>query len=288
MRSMTGAVLLLGLAAASAAHAAEPARLWQLGGFENPESALPDLTSGTIYVSNVAGDPTAKDGNGYISKATIDGKLTAAKWVTGLDAPKGMALVGGVLFVADIDQLIEIDTKAGKIAARHPASGAKFLNDVAADAQGRVYVSDMATNTIWRLADGKFESWLQSDSLKNPNGLLVEGDTLIVAAWGKMTDGFATKVPGNLLAVSLADKSIKDLGDGAAVGNLDGIEPLGNGTYVVSDWMSGKVFKIAASGKAEQILALTPGAADLGYSPGDKTMFLPMMKDNTLDAYRIE
>ena len=98
---------------------------------------------GIAYVSNVAGKPTDKDGNGFISKISLkDGKVVTLEWATGLDAPKGLALVGDTLYAADIDKLAEINTKTGKIVALHDAPGATFLNDVAADGKGNVYVSD--------------------------------------------------------------------------------------------------------------------------------------------------
>ena len=216
-----------------------------------------------------------------------DGKLITLKWIEGLDAPKGMALHGDKLFVSDIDQLVEIDTKAGKIANRYPGAGGKFFNDLAVDKDGRIYVSDMAANKIWRLDGGKFEVWLDSADLKSPNGLLVQGDQLIVAAWGVMTDGFATKVPGHLLTVSLADKSIKNHGEGMPIGNLDGLEPLGDSKFLVSDWMVGKVYRVGPKGKATELLSLSQGTADLGYVAATKTMYLPMMKDGKVIGYKM-
>ena len=215
----SGLALLGVVSTASAA----PALLWEVTGLANPESALPDLKAGVIYVSNVNGAPDKKDGNGFISKISLDGKTIDLKWSAGLNAPKGLALSGGKLYAADIDELVEIDTKDGKITNRFPAKDAKFLNDAAADATGNVYVSDMVTNTIWKLSGGTFESWLHDDKLENPNGLLVEGTDLRVAAWGVMTDGFATKVPGHLISVTLDGKAISAIGDGTVtVSWLDG------------------------------------------------------------------
>lgn len=280
------AILLLGACDGSPG-AKAPERLWETSGFKGPESALFDSSAGVVYVSNVNGEPTGKDGNGFISKVAPDGKIVVLEWVSGLDAPKGLAQAGGKLYVSDIDQLVEIDVATGSIGNRYAAAGAKFLNDVAADAAGNVYVSDMATDTIWRLSGGKFEVWLQDNKLQNPNGLLVEDDRLIVGAWGVMTDGFATKVPGHLLTVSLADKSIAPLGDGTPVGNLDGVEPLGAGVYLVTDWMAGKVLRIDSSGKSQTLLELEQGAADLGFDPKSRTAFIPQMMKGVLYGYRI-
>ncbi len=167
-----------------------------------PKSALPDPTGTFAYVSNINGNPTDKDGNGFIAKVSLkDGKIIAPKWATGLDAPKGLALSDGQLFVSDIDRLVEIDTATGEIVASYKAPGAKFLNDVAADDRGHVYVSDCGTSTIWRLTDDRLEKWLDGPELKYPNGLLVQGDKLIVAAWGPTGQGRharARQPPGDL------------------------------------------------------------------------------------------
>ncbi len=273
-------------AACGEAPPAIPPALWETKGLEAPESALPDAAARVVYVSNVNGTPTDKDGNGYISKVGFDGKVIEQKWATGMDAPKGLALAQGKLYASDIDKLAEIDPASGKVVNKYEAPGAGFLNDVAADAAGNVYVSDMATNTIWRLSGGKFEVWLKSDALEHPNGLLVEGDKLIVASWGPMTD--MTTIAGRLLAVSLADKSVKPVGSGKPVGHLDGIEPLSATSYIVTDWVAGKVFEIARSGEARALMTLTQGTADLAFDPATRIAYIPRMKDGLLAAYKIE
>jgi hypothetical protein len=272
----------------TAASGAALTQLWEVDGLSTPESALPDKVANIIYVSNVAGTPMDKDGNGFISKVTLDGKIDTLKWVKGLNAPKGLAQAKGKLFAADIDQLVEIDIAKGEVTARYDAAGAKFLNDAAADSEGRIYVSDMLTNTIWRLDGTTFEKWVEGPGLLSPNGLLVEGDKLLVGAWGVMTDGFATKVPGHMVQVSLADKKISPLGDASPVGNLDGVEPEGTGTYLVSDWMAGKLYRIDASGKSETLLQdLGQGSADIGYDAANKTLYFPLMNQNKLRAYKV-
>ena len=280
--------VIVPLAACDNASDAEPDQVWELAGFEAPESALPVKAENLIYVSNVNGNPTDKDGNGYISKVSLDGKMVAQKWVTGLDAPKGLALAGDKLYAADVDKLVEIDTKTGAIVTRFEAKDAKFLNDVAADTMGNVYVSDMATNTIWRLSGNKLEVWLKDDALISPNGLLVDGNNLIVASWGVMTDGFATKIPGHVLEVSLSEKKIRDLGIGKPVGNLDGIEALDKNSFIVTDWIAGMLFKISRDGEAKVLMPLAPGSADLGYIAADNLAIIPMMKDNKLIALKVE
>ncbi len=145
-----------------------------------------------------------KDGNGFISKLGPDGKVVQLEWVTGLDSPTGLALANGKLYAADINRLVEIDVAKGEIARRHEAPGAKFLNDLTADKSGRVYASDMVTNSIWVLEDGKLSLLLQGEALDNPNGPLAEDGRIVVSAWGKMARDFSTKVPGHAPAIARA------------------------------------------------------------------------------------
>jgi DNA-binding beta-propeller fold protein YncE len=281
-------VAALALAGGLAAAHAEPTVVWEASGFKTPESVLPVPAEGVAYVANVAGKPTDKDGNGFISKISLaDGKVIAADWIKGLHGPKGMALADGKLYVADIDKLVEIDPKAGKVVTKYEAPGAVFLNDVTTDGQGNVYVSDSSTSAIWRLAAGKLDKWLEGPELKFPNGLKVDGDKLIVAAWGPPGTSAPKSEPANLLQITLADKKVSNLGDGTPVGNLDGIEPDGD-DFIVSDWVAGKVFRIARSGKADVLLTLTQGTADIGYVPSEKLLIVPLMMNDKVVAYRLQ
>lgn len=267
---------------------AEPVKIWEATGFMGPESAIHDGGRSVLYVSNVNGDPNDKDGNGYISKIGIDGTVLESNWVTGLNGPKGMALYMDRLYVSDIDRLVEIDASTGKVVADYAAPNSKFLNDVVADKSGRIYVSDMMDDAIYRLDQGKFSIWVKDAALENPNGLHIVGDQLLVAAWGVMTDGFATKTPGHLKSISLSTKAIASLGSGASVGNLDGLEADGRGNYLVTDWMAGGLYRIAPSGKADLLLDLNQGSADLEFIGGQGLAIVPMMMDGKVTAYKID
>jgi hypothetical protein len=281
------AASLAALASASAAMA-EPKQLWELTGLKTPESVVADLTSGVIYVSNISGEVTAKDGDGFISQVSLDGRMIKADWVTGLDAPKGLALRKGKLYVADLENLVEIDVKDGKILNKYPFKDAKFTNDVAVSSDDQVFVSDTGANTIWRLADGKFEVWLQDDKLQGPNGLLVQGDQLIVASFGKM-GASGPEGTGPLLSVSLADKAIKPFADGKLLGNLDGIEALDATHFLLTDWVAGGLYTIdAETGKMDKLLTLPQGSADIAYIPASKTVLIPQMKEGKLLAYKLD
>lgn len=262
------------------------APLWEVTGLKNPESVIYDAQRDVLYVSNVDGNPPDQDGKGSIARVSADGKMLEPEWIGGLNAPKGMALRGAILYVADINTLVEIDTKKGRVTKKYPAAQAKFLNDVTIDRHGDVYVSDMLDNAIYRLADGAFELWLKDDALQFPNGLHAEQERLVVGAWGVMTEGFNTKIPGHLKIVSFQDKRVTGLGSGTPAGNLDGVESDGRGAYYVTDWMAGKLLRIRPSGEAELLLDLAQGSADLTYVQNKHLLLIPMMSDNKLLAFK--
>lgn len=279
---------LLG-AASGAALAAEPEKVWEASGFEAPESALYDAERGVIYVSNVAGEPNAKDGRGFISTLSPEGEVQEMEWATGMDGPKGLALADGLLYVADIDTVVAIGVEDGKVQDSWAIEGAMFLNDVTADDQGRVFVSDMLDGAIYKIENGEVEQWLKGGGLDNPNGLLATEDGLVVASWGVMTgEGFNTDPAGHLKMVGYEDKSVSSIGAGEPVGNLDGVEPDGEGGYYVTDWVDGALYHFDAEGNHEQLLDLDQGSADIGVIPDQNLVLVPMMMDGTVVAYRVE
>lgn len=255
---------------------------------KQPESAIYDAKRNVLYVSNINGKGTEANNLGFLSQVSLDGKIEQLEWIKGLNAPKGMALRGDKLYVSDIKELVEIDIEKGAISKRYPAAGAVFLNDVAVADDGTVYVSDMMTDTIHRLQNGSLTAWLKSSALQSPNGLHVEGDRMIVGAWGIRSEGFKTQIPGHLRLVSIKDRSIKSLGHGKPVGNLDGVEADGKGNYYVTDWTAGKLFHITPSGDAKILLELEPGSADHEFVAERNLIVIPMMKNNKVMAFTVE
>lgn len=255
--------------------------------FKNPESALYDMERNAIYVSNVDGDPMGKDGHGFISRMTPDGQVTDLEWVTGLNGPKGMAIVGDRLYVADIDTLVEIDIGTGTVSHRYTVPDAQFLNDAAADGAGTVYVSDMMTNRIHRLYNGVFENWIEGSQLENPNGLYAMDNKLLLGTWGVMKGGFATEVPGRIKVIDIATKAVGDFGSDKPIGNMDGIALMADGTILATDWMAGALMTIAPDGTVRQLLDLNQGSADLEYIMSGSIAIVPMMSDGKVVAYQI-
>jgi len=263
--------------------ASQPTPTWQQTGFEQPESALVDPITGKIYISNIAGQPMEQNAQGYISQLNTDGTVQEKYWASGLNAPKGMAIVDNHLLVTDIDRLRVFDLITG-IQTQEFKADAGMLNDIATDTAGNAYISDMLSSQLFLYRDGKLELWLNSEDLQHPNGVFVDGDDLIVATWGHpIAEDFTTTTPGSLIRISLADKSLQPIIGGEQLGNLDGVVKIGD-AFWVSDWINGALYKIA-DGRAEKITQYPIGLADINIGGG--LLFLPLMLDGEVLALDI-
>lgn len=261
-------------------------------GLMHPESVLYSHKHKMIFVSNVAsGNPLEVKRVSYISKISPDGKIVKSKWVEGLRAPKGMAIVGDDLYVSDVNDIVKIDIKNGKIIYRINVKGSKFLNDVAVDKNGNVYVSDMLANKIHIVKKNKESVWLENGPLMGPNGLYVgSADHLLVANWGWTIDAktFATKTMGQIIALSLDEKPKLLSTSEEPTGNLDGIDFDNNGYLWVSDWVNGNVFKVTKSGKSEKVYNFGTGTADISFAKELKLLLIPQMNENKIIAVELD
>lgn len=256
-----------------------------------PEAAYWHPQSRTWVVSNLGGGLSlARDGVGWLTRYSEDGRLINPRWIEGLDAPTGIASVGNLIYVADRGGIHEIDAQSAKILRTIPIPGSRFLNDVAAAPDGALYVSDFEANRIYRLGqDRQPEVWLEGERLQNPNGLIVAGPHLIIATWGPMTDPktFAVKHPGTVLQVDRKTKQLTALGRGEQIASFDGIVQVGDDFYA-TDWPAGRLLRITKSGEVREVLSGFSQLADLGYNPTSKTLALPVMSDNRLILLNLE
>ena len=255
---------------------------------KQPESVVYDIMRRSIYVSNINGEPSVADGNGFISLIANDGKIEKLKWIDGLNAPKGMAMLGKKLFVTDINELLVIDVETAKISKRFKADDKSFLNDVAVTSSGVIYVTDTVNNRIYRLYQGKLEMWLEDPKLENPNGLYIDNKYIIVGSWGTPTDGWRTDIPGHIVLISPEDKHIKDFADGSPIGNLDGLARYDSNSFLVTDWMQGELKLVKSDGQVVTLLELGQGSADILYQRSRNLLLIPQMSKGNLVAYTLK
>lgn len=260
-------------------------------GIATPESVLYDAETDTYLVSNINGAPLDKDNNGYITELSPDGKAVNAKLIEGgknkvtLNAPKGSALVAGVLYVADIDTVRMFDRKTGAPKGEIPLKGATFANDVAAGPDGNIYVSDSGlnpkfestgTDAIWVFKPGKKPSakaFLKSKDLHGPNGLLVTKDAVHVVTFGA----------NELQTYDLKGKKVGEFTK-LPNGGLDGLVMVGD-ELLVSSWGAKTIYRGKLGGEFKQAFTDVDGPADFGFDSKRNRVLLPRFQAHTVEAW---
>ncbi len=250
-------------------------QLWETDTLlRTPESVLYDAKAGHLYVSNIDGVPNEKDGKGSIAKVGLDGKIINAKWVTGLNAPKGMGMYKNKLYVADLTEVVVIDIDKASIIERIPVEGSVFLNDITIDKKGAVYVSDTRIFKVYRIDKGFVVTLLQN--MQGPNGLLALGDELLILDKGR-------------LVKQLASGTLANITEGMDP-TTDGIEQVQKNEYLVSAW-NGVLYYIYADGNKQILLDTRPqkiNTADIGYDPKNRILYVPTFYGNKVVAYQLK
>ena len=276
--------------------AAPPTPLWSLtGDFQSPESAFYDAATNSVFVSSINGGITERDGNGYISRLTPEGKVVSAKWATGLNGPKGIRGVGRTLWVSDIDEVVSIDIMTGMIGTRVKIEGAMFLNDLATAPDGTVYVSDSFKPAIYMVREGKASVFVEgAETVEQANGLLVDGDRLVLGSVGAGGGGRGGPQGGgrgrggagggNLYAFDLKTKMRTRLTTDS-VGGIDGIEPDGRGGVIVTDVIGRRILHVPMSGQTRVLAQLAGGGADFGFIPKRNIAIVPFLNEHKVEAY---
>jgi len=251
----------------------------KLDGFKTPESVLV-LKDGRLFVSEING--FGKDGDGQISEIGTDGKVKV--FATGLGDPKGLAIIGKDIYVADKTRIIKIKPD-GKwsvfTAAEDFPVKPLFLNDLAADRDGNLYVSETGDlekssgGAIYRInPQGKVTFTLNASDdqrVLGPNGIVVNDDAKSIL----YVDFFS----GVLYSLDINTKKLTQLAEG--FGGGDGLVRTKSGIIYVSDWKNGKVFEVK-HGKTSLIKSGYQSAADIGLSPDEKSLLVPDMKAGEL------
>ena len=249
--------------------------------FQVPESVLYDAARDVLYVSSYNKLGRGKDHAGFISRLTPTGDVTDLKWIEGLDGPCGLGLHEDTLYVTESSgNVVAIDVLAGAIKARYPAPGSSFLNDLVVTPAGQVYVTNGSKKPtgadLYTLRGETCEVWLKGAEMQRANGLLLDGDDLMVGN------------PGRLYRVSLQDGRVSLIAQlGARI--VDGIRSDGAGNYLVSHW-EGQLYRVSPGGEVVELLdtqAEGLNCADFEYIADRNLVVIPTFMGNRVVAYRL-
>lgn len=243
--------------------------------FDVPESVCYDKERDVLYVANIVGKPSEKDGLGFISKMKTNGDIIELKWVTGLDAPKGMGVYNGKLYVANVDEIVEIDIIEGKEIARYACQGAAFANDIAISENGIVYLSDTQNGGIYKFDGEKVTLLFDQGTFKRPNGLFTTKENLFI--------GTANTIYKVDYAAVDTVAYIKNTDP------VDGLEQLEKDVFLKSDWQ-GRVHLVKPGEEKVELtntIKQKVNAADIEYIPEQNLMLVPTFFHNSVVAYKI-
>jgi sugar lactone lactonase YvrE len=264
-------------------------------GFATPESVIFDPEMDVYYVSNINGSPLAADGNGFISRIFPNGKVVDLKWIDGakegftLNAPKGMAISGRTLFVADLNYVRMFDCEATVSTGNLKIQGSTFLNDIALGLDGELYVSDSGfkggekgfvpsgTDAVYRISpNGKAARVLaKNEELGRPNGLLVQEDGVWVVSFGS-GEIYMLDKKGKRSRVHKSEK-----------GKLDGLMKAADGELIFSSWDAKAIYKGPAGGPYKVVVANVEAPAGIGYDFIRKQVLIPLFKSHAVEIHPI-
>ena len=306
MKSFLGSPMLLLLAAAcapkeapkpaAAAPPAVPTRVSVTEGFSTPESVLWDAEQQVWFVSNINGNPVARDGNGFISRLDKDGKVDSLHFAQSgrggvvLNGPKGLAITGDTLWVADIDAVRGINRKTGAmVASVELGKQARFLNDIAVGPGGTLYITDTGIDfspkgemshpgpdRIFSLTGRKIATVAEGSWLAGPNGITWDqaaGRFIVVPFTGTKLLGWK---PGETKADTI----------GTGPGGHDGVEIVGGETLVTS-WTDSTVFAVGAGGNRKVATGVN-SPADIGVDPTRDLLAIPLFLENKVEMWRLK
>lgn len=297
--SLAAITLALTSAAAPAAPAVAPAppastmprSLSKYQGLSSPASVLYDAAADRYLVSNVNGAPLAEDDNGFISVLSPAGEVTTLKWIEGgknhvtLNAPKGLALVKGILYVADISLVRTFDARTGTPRGDIPLPGSTFLSDIAAGPDGTLYVSDagpplgrfdgVGTEAVYAIKGRRAHVLAKGAALGRPDGVAWTDDGVIVSPFGS-DEIYRLDRHG-------ARRDVTKI----PAGGLAGIVKLGD-SLLVASWQTSTIYKGKLGGTFEVAFANQKSPADIGYDTKRERLLVPHFTEGTVEAFALK
>jgi len=297
-RTLSLAAILL--AACAAPPAREPAAqlVTTLEDLHAPESVRYDPEDDVFYVANMVLHGSVKDNNGIIMRVRAadlgGGRILAQGGVNGvtLHAPKGMAMRGDTLWVADIDVVRGFHRRTGAplgtidLTAHRPT----LLNDVAVGEDGTMRVTDTGIvmspiGTIFDApgdrvfvlgSDGRVTSIPAGLPYAKPNGVAQDraGRWLVVTFTPWESHLYALDSRGGRTVVARGK------------GKWDGVEALDDGRVLVTSWSDSSVHVIAR-GVDRQLIRGLANPADPGVDTRRNRIAIPLPFGDRVELWTI-
>src|SRR5690606_20739507 len=253
------------------------------GSLRQAESASYDAERDLYVLINRGLLDTEVPDDGYVSLLNPDGTVHTLKWIgvtrdgLVLKDPRGSHIVGGRLYVADIDHVRWVDMATGAPQGSIEVPGAVLLNDLQVTAEGTIYATDTGSNdeATWRVyritPQGEVTVLVQGSPLNRPNGIHLDADGNIVVVNTGDDRVLTFSSSGELLETEQAS----DPGS-------DGIVIAADGTKYVSSVTRGTVSRIRPGQPSERIASGIPSAASLTLDTRRNRLIIPQNQQNAV------
>ena len=263
-------------------------------GFAFPESVAYDPQAKVLYMSQFGGTelkPAEKDGNGKISKVALDGKVLEERFLPAagetMNKPKGIWVKGRRLWVTDIDVVWIFDLKTRK-GRKLELTGITFANDPAVVGNS-LYVSDNRSDRLYRVEPADFLDAKETPQISivlagksiSPNGLYPgQGGSLLIGGF------MSPKEPRGIYSLERSGE-VRELAK--AVGRVDGLYRMKDGSILGTDWNPGSLFRWTQKGGMETLVSGFKGPADFAVAESRKgtTVFVPDLPGSQLRIVRL-
>ena len=263
-----------------------------VSGFVFPESVAYDPKEKVLYVGSFGGtklDPAAKDGQGYISKVALNGKVVEQKVFPpkgseAMNKPKGIWIAGDRLWVTDIDAVWIFDLRSKK-GRRLALPGVGFANDPAVMGKA-LYISDNRNDKLVKVEPADFLNAKKDPSVTevvagtgiNPNGVYPSRLGMLYMA------GFvAPDKPRGIYALGVSGQ-VKQISD--PIGRLDGLYEMRDGSLLFTDWNTGSLSHWSEKSGVKKLADGFKGPADFCVVPGEGNSMTVVVPDLPGSALR--
>jgi len=261
--------------------------------FQGPRAAIHDPVADVYLVSNVNGGETEADENGFISIVAPDGSMQNPAWIrttaqVHLHAPKGLAILGDTLLVADLDCIRFYSRTNGESLGGSCLEGVTSLSGLAVNSDGSVFVSESGVGgdgsssgsaAVYRIpmGEGQVGSTLAVGSaLGHPRSVTVGSRGIFVA----------TTDPGQILRFTgTGDQSVVYAPQDGA---FQGVVFVGNGGFAFSSSSTSSIHLVDASGQPSTLAEGIGTPGDLGYDAVRNRLLVPIADQNRLLVIQLD
>lgn len=214
----------------------------------------------------------------YVTKFNLKGEVLDRKAVPNLTAPTGLCIFNDNLYIVERFGIVKFDLRNNRESTRYRIKTTNFLNDVAIDPDGNIYVTVSDTDIIYRIKDSKVEKWFESMEIMNPNGIMCEGDKIIIGVCSDNT----------LKSVAIANKELKTVAvAGKGIEVIDGLKKYGD-DYLISHY-KGTILRIRSDGRVTKVLDTSKKGiycADFEFIEDRLLFIIPSLKNNLVSVYK--